>query len=48
MVERSEMNEDTYNATMNWRTELDPDLVIIRVRSDGPLLSFRAATLFWG
>ncbi len=34
--------EDNDNATVIQRTEMNPDLVVLRVRSDGPLFPFKA------
>ena len=36
------MTEDIYNATVIQRTELNPDLIILRVRSDSPLFHFQS------
>ena len=36
------MGDDVYSATVIGRTELNPDLIILRVKLDGPLFRFAA------
>ena len=36
------MGDDVYSATVIGRTELNPDLIILRVKPDGPLFRFAA------
>ena len=36
------MSDDVYNATVIQRTDLNPDLIILRVKSNGLLFPFEA------